>query len=100
MGSAYKSLPEYREIIELQERALEIFCRLGDARDEAAGLDRMALLCMLLGDYQKAARFHELALEEGLRTGNAVLEAESLRRAIVLYEKALEGLRRVRKLAA
>ena len=98
MGSAYKRLPEYRETIEFQEKALEIFCRLGNGRDEAACLDRMALLCMLLGDYDKAVRFHELALEESPKAGGAGLEGESLHRAIHLYEKALEGLCRVRKL--
>lgn len=112
MGAAYKQLPEYREAIGLQERALEVLRRLGDVGDEAADLDLMGLLYMLLGDYRKAAKFHELALEEGRGIGDVRPGGESPRgpscarkmefdhycSAINLYKRALEGLRRVRKL--
>jgi tetratricopeptide (TPR) repeat protein len=112
MVAAYARLPEYREAIEFQERALEILRRLGDIEDDAADLDLMGLLYMFLGDYRKAALFHELALEEdrligGVRPeGGPLCSAGYVRamqfdhyyRAIDLYKRALQGLRRVTKL--
>ena len=99
MEAAYKGTPEYREALKLQAEALEIMRCLGDVRSEAADLDHMGLVWMLLGNYRKAAQFHELALEEGRLIGAESPGAKSLWRAVRLYEKALEGLFRTQHLS-
>jgi len=105
--SAYRYLPEFVKALKLQERALEVLLHLGtEGPDVAADLDNLGLVYMFLGDYRKAAKLHEEALEEWGRTderrpGEGPLLSRDCARmdrfalyctAIDLYRGALERL--------
>jgi tetratricopeptide (TPR) repeat protein len=76
LGTAYRSLGEYRRSIECHEQALLIDRSIGDKRGEGQDLGSLGTAYLFLGEYRRAIEYHEqylqIARELGDRRGEGI----------------------------
>ncbi|MGH2639838.1 MAG: tetratricopeptide repeat protein, partial [Rhabdochlamydiaceae bacterium] len=103
LGTAYRSLGEFRKAIEFHEKHLQIAKDIRDRAREARAYGNLGTAYDSLGEFRKAIEFHEKHLQiakdigdqagEARAYGNLGIAYDSLgeiRKAIESYEKSLQ----------
>ena len=74
LGSAYRSLGDYRKAIEFHQQSLSIAKEIGKKRSEGGAYTNLGIAYKNLGDYRKAIEFHQQSLSIAKEIGDKGLE--------------------------